>query len=69
MKEKQVFIKTYGWCKILKQDYKYALIQTPKGSNITYNILGLQTRELCSPILCDVVNDYIDLTDEIIEEL
>ena len=46
MKEKQVFIKTYGWCKILKQDYKYALIQTPKGSNITYNILGHQTREL-----------------------
>ena len=45
MKEKQVFIKSYGWCKILKQDYKYALIQTPKGSNITYNILGHQTRE------------------------
>lgn len=45
MKEKQVFIKTYGWCKILKQDYKYALIQTPKGSHITYNILGHQTRE------------------------
>lgn len=38
----KIFIKAYGICEILKREGRFALIKTPKGSLICYNILGLE---------------------------
>lgn len=46
---KQVFIKVYGWCEIVENHYPYAVVKTPKGGNMVYNILGHETREYEPP--------------------
>lgn len=41
---KEVFIKRYGWLKILKQDGNYALCELKNGGKMCYNIAGHEIR-------------------------
>lgn len=41
---KEVFIKSYGWLEVLKQDGNYALLKLESGGKMCYNIAGHQTR-------------------------
>jgi hypothetical protein len=43
---KEVFIKRYGWVKVLKQDGNYSLCLFKSGSKICYNTLGLEFRKV-----------------------
>jgi hypothetical protein len=43
---KQVFIKRYGWVKVLKQDGNYSLIEFHSGSKCCFNTAGFEFRNL-----------------------
>ena len=42
---KEVHIPRYGWLEILQMSGNYALVVTPKGGKMTYNILGYEIRD------------------------
>jgi hypothetical protein len=44
--KKYVFIKVYGWLEILQTNGNYALLRSKKGGKFTYNILGLEVKQI-----------------------
>ena len=42
---KEVLIPRYGWLEILQISGNYALVVTPKGGKMTYNILGHEIKD------------------------
>ncbi len=42
----EVFIKRYGWVKVLEQSGNYSLCLFPSGANICFNTLGFEFRKV-----------------------
>lgn len=61
MKITQVFIKTYGWLDVIQRNGNYALLKTKDNGKMCYNILGLETRFINTPLSIQGDNEYINL--------